>query len=532
MLKVLLKKQLSEVFRNYFYNPKTNRMRSRWAVAGWFVFFAVVMVGVLGGMFTALSLSLCPGLAAADMGWLYFLLLGGVAVVLGAFGSVFNTYSGLYLSKDNDLLLAMPIPLRTILCARLMNVYLLGTLYAATAFLPALIVYWLTVGATAANVLGGLLLFLLVTLIVLLLSCLLGWVVAAVSMKLKNRSGFTVLLALVFIGLYYFLYFKAVDLIRDLLQNAAVYGAQIRGAAYGLYLFGRVGEGDFAAAAQVCAVLAALAALVWALLRRSFLRLATSHEKVGDRRAAAKTARARSPFAALLGKELRRFTASPNYMLNCGLAVLLLPICGVLLLLQGRELGALLETVFAAAPDSAAVLLCAAVCLLVSMNDLAAPSVSLEGKSLWIPQSLPLEPKTVLRAKAALQLLLSGPAALLCAVCAAAVLPGSLAARGLLCLTVALYSLCYALACAAIGVRMPLLTWTAELVPIKQSGAVTLALLGSWLLCAVLGGGYLLLGSSIGAVAYLLIWCVLFAAAAALLLRWLDTKGAAAFAAL
>lgn len=532
MLKVLLKKQISEVFRNYFYNPKTNRMRSRWAVAAWFFFFAVVMVGVLGGMFTALSLSLCPGLTAADMGWLYFLLLGGLSVVLGAFGSVFNTYSGLYLSKDNDLLLAMPIPLRTILAARLMNVYLLGALYSATAFLPALVVYWLTAGATAANVVGGLLLFLFLTLIVLLLSCLLGWVVALVSVKLKNRSGLTVLLALVFIGLYYFLYFKATDLIRDMLQNAAVYGAQIQGAAYGLYRFGRIGEGDFAAAALTAAVLAALGALVWTLLRRSFLRLATSHEKVGDRRAAAKAARQRSPFAALLGKELRRFTASPNYMLNCGLAVLLLPACGVLLLLKGRELGALLGTVFAALPDSAAVLLCAAVCLLVSMNDMAAPSVSLEGKSLWIPQSLPLEAKTVLRAKAAVQLLLTGPAALLCAVCAAVALPGSLAVRLLLCLTVLLFSLCAALFGAAIGVKMPLLTWTSELAPIKQSGAVTLALLGSWLICAVLGGLYLLLGRYIGAAAYLLTWSLLFAAASAALLRWLDTKGAAAFAAL
>ena len=36
-----------------------------------------------------------------------------LAIVLGAFGSVFNTYSSLYLAKDNDLLLSMPIPVRT-----------------------------------------------------------------------------------------------------------------------------------------------------------------------------------------------------------------------------------------------------------------------------------------------------------------------------------------------------------------------------------------------------------------------------------
>ena len=31
MLKTLLKKQMAEIFRNYFYDPKKNKMRSRGA---------------------------------------------------------------------------------------------------------------------------------------------------------------------------------------------------------------------------------------------------------------------------------------------------------------------------------------------------------------------------------------------------------------------------------------------------------------------------------------------------------------------
>ena len=34
MLKLLVKKQLMEIFRNYFYNPKTNKKRSTGAVIG------------------------------------------------------------------------------------------------------------------------------------------------------------------------------------------------------------------------------------------------------------------------------------------------------------------------------------------------------------------------------------------------------------------------------------------------------------------------------------------------------------------
>ena len=60
MLRVLLKKQLAEVFKQYFFNAKKNKMRSKGAIAAWFFFFVVIMVGVLGGMFTFLSISLFP----------------------------------------------------------------------------------------------------------------------------------------------------------------------------------------------------------------------------------------------------------------------------------------------------------------------------------------------------------------------------------------------------------------------------------------------------------------------------------------
>ena len=529
MLKALIKKQLAEVFKSYFYDAKKNKMRSKWAIAAWFVFFVVIMVGMMGGMFTFLSLTLCESLTEAGMGWLYFLLLSGVAIVFGAFGSVFNTFSSLYLAKDNDLLLSMPIPVKTIIAARLVNVYLMGAMYSATAILPALIVYWIVTGITAAKLICGIALFLIVTVIVLLLSCVLGWAVAKISLRLKNKSFLTVLVALLFIAAYYFFYFKANDLIQDMIRNAAIYGERIKGAAYGLYLFGRIGEGDFAACGIFAAAVAALSVLVWRILSRSFLRIATSSGSTEKVRYQEKPVRQKSAFSALLRKELGRFTSSPNYMLNCGLGVLLIPALGVLLLIKGREVCEVLDEVLAAIPGSVAVLLCAALFMLSSMNDMAAPAVSLEGGSIWIPQSMPVAAKTVLRAKLSMQLILTGLPMLFAAVCAAVILPASLPVKLLVCLLPLIYAAFSALFSTVVGARMPLLNWTNEIAPIKQSGAVTIALFGSWAFCIVFGGGYLLIGYRLGAAAYLLIWAALYAAVSLWMLRWLDTKGAAAF---
>ncbi len=57
-------------------------------------------------------------------------------------------------------------------------------------------------------------------------------------------------------------------------------------------------------------------------------------------------------------------------------------------------------------------------------------------------------------------------------------------------------------------------------------------LFSSWGFCVAVAGLYLLIGYKLGAAMYLLIWTVLLTAVALLLLRWLDTKGADAFAAL
>ena len=532
MLRVLLKKQIAEVFKSYFYDAKKNKMRSKWAIAAWIVFFVVIMVGVLGGMFTSLSLALCAPLAAVRMGWLYFLLMGSLAILLGVFGSVFNTFSGLYLAKDNDLLLSLPIPVRTIMAARLLNVYLLGTMYTAVVMLPALIVCWVLRGVTVSRVICGLLLFLTVTLIVLLLSCLLGWVVAQISLRLRNKSFITVFIALAFFGAYYFFYFKAADIIRDIIVRAAFFGAKIQGAAYGLYLFGRIGEGDWTAAAITTGGTLLLCALLWFVMERSFLRIVTSSGRTGKQRYVEKAAKQRSPFLALLAKEFGRFGSSANYMLNSALGVLIIPVVGVLLLLKGQMATALLDEVFAARPGSAAVLLCAGLSLLSSMICTATPSVSLEGRNLWIPQSLPVPSKTVLRAKLSVELLLTLPVLLFAALAAALVLNDSPAVKLLLVTTALCYAVFKALFGLLLGLRMPLLNWTSELVPIKQSGAMALAILGSFVLSLLFGGLYLLIGWRIGAVRWLLSWTVLFAAASLGLLRRLDTRGAAAFDAL
>ena len=192
--------------------------------------------------------------------------------------------------------------------------------------------------------------------------------VAKISLKLKNKSLITVIASLAFFGGYYFFYFKAQRLIQELLANAAEYGAKIRGAAYPLYLFGKVGIGDGGAMLIVSGVIFALLALVWVLISRSFLKIATSSGKTERRVYKEKAVKPRSVSRALLGREFSRFLSSPVYMLNCGLGIVMLPIAGAALAWKGGAILSILNEVFGAREGSTMLILCAVICVLASMT--------------------------------------------------------------------------------------------------------------------------------------------------------------------
>ena len=220
-------------------------------------------------------------------------------------------------------------------------------------------------------------------------------------------------------------------------------------------------------------------------------------------------------------------------MLNCGLGTVMLPLLGVFLLIKsGDVMPMAAEALGKRSSELLAVLLCAALCLVGSMNDMTSSSVSLEGKCLWQAQSLPVKPWQVLRAKLLVQVVITGVPMLLASVCAAlTVRPGLLAAVLLVVMPQVFVWLS-----AAFGLMMdlkrPNLTWTNEITVIKQRLTVLITMLGGWVYAVALGLLYMMVLSGWDAGWYLLACTALTAALTALLLRWLRTRGAAIFAAL
>lgn len=526
MLKTLLKKQLLELNRSFFYNSKKGKLRSKLSSAVFILAYAFLMIGILGVCFVYLSYTICEPFTAAGLDWLYFSLMTLVAIALGVFGSVFNTYSSLYKANDNDLLLSLPIPVKHILISRLIGVYLIGLMFSGVVMLPALIVYYAVAKPGALAIIGSILLTLLISIFVLILSCLLGWVVAKLSTRLKNRSLVIVVLSLLFIAAYYYIYYKAGSMLQTLLLSAVVFGEEIKDSAAVLYFIGLCGAGDILAMLLVTAAVLAMFALMWRILSRSFLKIATTSDATARVKYRERTAKLRSPRAALLYKELRRFLSSSNYMLNCALGTLFMPICAVLILVKSELLISYMSEAFGMGADLSCAVLALALCFVVAMNDITAPSVSLEGRNLWIVQSLPVDPRLVLREKLELHLLLTAIPALLCSLSICVVFSPSPLMALLSTLLPLIFALFGALGGLAVNLIRPNLSWTSEVSAVKQSFSVLAVLLGGWVVAGLMSFAFYKLYGKLSAAAFLACCCVLLALICLLLWRTLMTRGA------
>ena len=130
MLKTLIKKQLLEIWQGYFIDRKTGKARTKKGIDIFFLLLAVLFLG-LGFAFYAMAGGIGAAILGNGINWLYFALMGLLSMVFGVFGSVFNTYASVYLPKDNEQLLSLPIPEKTLLFARLTGVYSTSLMYSA-----------------------------------------------------------------------------------------------------------------------------------------------------------------------------------------------------------------------------------------------------------------------------------------------------------------------------------------------------------------------------------------------------------------
>lgn len=527
MIKALIKKQLTEIFSFFWHDRKKKSALKGGKLAGTVILY-IVLFGFIAVMFGSLSFGMCIAFVPAGLDWMYFSVNVLLAALLGIFGSAFNANSSLYQAKDNDMLLSMPIKPRTLLFVRLIGVYAMGLLYEMLVMLPALAIYFIFGNPSLIAVIFSIIATLAISFFVLALSAVIGWIVAFISKKTKNKSFVAVAVSLIFFGAYYYFFSQSSTLIEQFFAQASAVGSYIQTNLYPLYIIGSAFTGNVLSFLIVFGIIAAVFCLVYLVLTKSYIKIVTSNKGEKKKKYKAQAVKAGNADSALFRKELKRFTKSSTYMLNCGLGIVLMIVAAVALFIN-KDFVTQLAAIFSEADGFVALLACGLLCMIASMNDISAPSVSLEGKNIWIAQSLPVSSWQILRAKMNLHIVLTiPPLAILIASVEFLIGPAAVYAV-LIPIICILFVILSAELGLVINLKSPNLEWTNEVVPIKQSMGVIFALFGGWAVVLALGALYVAVMSFITPLVYMIFVAVLFAAGCVVTKMWLKNKGAKIF---
>ena len=472
MLKVLLRSRMEALLSVLTGAGRTKKAQSKGKLIG-FAMLMLLSLFSLGTLFARIFEVLAGPLAAFGLGWLYFGMAAVMSFGLMIVGNAIMAKYQLFEARDNDLLLSMPIKPIHILLSRLFLLYVVAVIVALPVAIPALL-FW-EGGLGAAGIASFVLILLLVLpLLNLAISAFLGWVIHLASNKAKNKSLISLVFTLGFLGLYMYFNFRMNSMLSALAADPAMLEKSLGAAAPVVWAGRAIAEGRLELLALLLVLAAAAFTLCLWLLSRTFIRTATAKGSVAKTVYVERTAKLRSPGAALLIHELRRLWASPAYLLNGALGSFFTLAAAVYLAIKGRSLTASPDWEMAAYLFKPLIL--AGLCYMASLVFLTAPSISLEGKYLWLPKSLPVSSWEVLRAKLRLHMLIALPPLVLVSIVSALVLGYEGQMRVLVLLLPTVFGVFSGFLGLFENLRHPNFNWINETQAVKSGASVLLTM--------------------------------------------------------
>ncbi len=492
---------------------------------------AMVLMGFLGVYLSGVySFLFASQFAPLGMVHLVIMMMSVLVVAMGLMFTIFAAQGIIFGGRDNDLMLALPIPAFTLLLARTLALYLENLVFAVFVMIPAGVAYLVFGGEGGV---GFFLILLLCTVFLALIPTVLALVVGFVLAWLSSKLGRRALVSnLLYCGafLLLFVFIFQLNFSIQTLTVAAATGIEQGFNAWGVpfvLMMQAACEGDFLSLAlflAVCVLPFLLAVWLFAGRYKKIVtglgaKSARNDYKLG-------TVAATGARRALLSKESKRFFGTPIYFFNMGFGLIMMVVGGVAALFFKSSIADFLRQMGEFAAELPIMpLLCVAMIFMVSMTAITSASISLEGKQLWILKESPVPVGSIFAVKVGFQLLVELPCILVSSICLTIAFRMSIAEGATLFLVNALFGVFSALLGLYTNLCMPKLDAPNDTLVVKQSMSAVIGMFVPMLVALVLGFLWYFLQGIVGVVPAMLLCAAVVALLAAVFLRLLNTKG-------
>ncbi len=491
MLLSLIKKEFMALL-NSFKGGGRRKSGSTLFSAGFIIAF-LFFIGYFLFISTMFSSSVATDLMAIGDIDLLPLLMMVLSCLSTLFFTVFMSGSVLFVFKDFDLLVSLPIKFSTIISAKILYLYITNLLFQVILLGPAVVVWIINASPDVLSLLLALLSFPFVTLIPIVVASFLGTIITFIgslfSKPMVVSTIINLLLVLVLIGFSFYINFFMGSSTGTAFGNIAVALRDDLFSSYPPALFYyNLLSGDLIAFAMfVLLSLGIFGAFSW-LVSKQFINIRTrltSHSttvKTTDIKVSSGGA-----FGALLKKEWNMLVSIPIYATNMltGLIMGVL-LCGsaVFFSLSSETLAILTAVSDLTEPVAPAVL-----SFFVAYVSTSSCSVSLEGEHVWLMKSLPHSAGVGLLAKVYFNLVLHLPFSLVFSSCIVYALRPNLL-WSVLCFVVPVIMCVFnSYLGLLLNLRFPQLDWDNPALPVKRGAPVMISVFFNMAL--YMGMGYL-----------------------------------------
>lgn len=422
-----------------------------------------------------------------DCLWLYFPLGMISSMMFALVGSIFAAQSYLFDSKDNDLLLSMPIKPSAVLLSRMLSLFLLNAVYSYLFYIPIGIAYGNFFHFSAETFIYYLVSLISIPACTTALSCIFGYLFGKISSRIPNKNLLTVVFGFLMLFLFITVGLNLGPLVSLLMEQIEVVADMIETSFTLLYWYGvATNSGGLLYFLPLFAIFAVMPVIAYLFLSTKFMRMITHKAMHKKKKYIEKPMKKTNLQYALIKKEVGYFLSIPGYVMNAGMSTVMAVLLGITIILKGELLVKWLPLMFPDAQSNLiALMIGSSLAMCCTMNDVTAPSISLEGKTLWILKSTPIKPMTIFVSKAVLSPIVSLPGVIFTAIVSGIFLKLNSLDVLFVILTPILACLFSGFLGVCINLKIPRFDWSAEITVIKQSLSVIITLLVSMLLTAI-----------------------------------------------
>ena len=386
------------------------------------------------------------------------------------------------------MVVSLPVSNTVVILSRLTNLYAVNLMIGIVAIAPMMIVY-----GTSGNLTWETYLILLVSLMIapiipMIAALTIGVLISCVSSHSKHSNIFSLLFSVLGILLFIFAVSQMQTMQAKQVTNVSLMFMELINQYYlPAFLFTKaLVYTDFSSLLSfvvLSVVIASVFVIVISYFYKRLNTIAFSHNT--QKNFCLEKVKVSSPLGALYKKELKRFFSCTIYALNSSIVMILLFVASTFILFDMQDM--IVKQLEALGMISIfQTVLPLMIAMLVSMNCTTSASLSLEGKSRWLMCSAPVEAKTILQSKIAVNLTLVLPILLVSMIFLRIVFPLSIAETVLLFITPTVYTFFIAVIGMWLNIKFPRYDWTSEYYAMKGGAVSVLASIGVGAACSIL----------------------------------------------